>query len=96
MFARIGTFLYKAVLSKWINIICLPIVGIFLFMEGYAFLQDDPGHRSGTLYTISGSIFLLYGVLEWLSHYLNVVGKIIPTVIKITLMISAAALILIA
>ena len=66
MFARIGTFCYKAIQSKWIDIVFdtvfLPIIGIFLITEGYVFLQDDLGHRSGMLYVISGSLWILCAV----------------------------------
>lgn len=96
MFARIGTFCYKAIQSKWINIVCLSIIGIFLIRKGYAFLEDDPGHRSGVLHVISGSIFLLCGVLEGLLHYLSVVGKAVSSVIAAILVISAAALFFVA
>ena len=94
MLARIGTFCFKAVQSKWINIVCLPILGIFLITEGYTSLQDEPGHRSGMLYVISGSLWLLCGVFELFSHYLSV--KPLLSVITAVLAISAAVLILVA
>jgi len=92
----IGTFCSKAVWPKWINIVGHPLIGICLFKVGYIFLQDDTGYRSGMLYVISGSFWFLGGVLEWLSHYLNVVGEIVTKVIITILIISAAVLILIA
>lgn len=92
MFTRIGTFCYKAIQSKWINIICFPIFGIFLITEGYAFLQDGPGHLSGMLYVISGSLWILCAVFELLSHYLNVVSKTVDSVITAILSVITAIL----
>ncbi len=92
MSAWIGTFYFKAIRSKWINIVCFPIFGIFLITEGYAFLQDGPGHLSGMLYVISGSLWILCTVFELLSHYLNVVSKTVDSVITAILAISAAVL----
>ena len=96
MFRQVGTFFYKAVQSKWINIIGLPILGIFFITKGYAFLQDDPGDRSGPLFCISGSLWILCGVFELFSHYLNVVHKSVVSVITALMAISAAVLIFIA
>lgn len=96
MFARIGTFCYKAIQSKWISIVCLSIIGIFLIRKGYVFLEDDPGHRSGPLHVISGSLFILCGVFELLSHYLNVFRKTVSSVITAIMVISAAVLFFVA
>lgn len=97
MFARIGAFYSKR--SKWIDIVFdivfLPIIGIYFITEGYAFLQDDPGHQSGTLYVISGSLWILCAVIKLLSHC-NVVGKAIASLIAAILAISGAVLFFIA
>ena len=96
MFGRIITYYQNA---KWIDIIFdivfVPIIGVFIMTEGYAFLQDNPGHRSGALYVISGSLWILCAVFKLLSHC-NVVGKAIASVIAAILATSGAVLIFIA
>ncbi len=78
MFARIRTLNQKTKWMKWPSIVLCLLIGIYNFVDGYTFLQDEPGHRSGILLIISGSFFLLSGVFQCLSRYLtaNVVGAI--------------------
>ncbi|MCE2401294.1 hypothetical protein J4G08_10450 [Candidatus Poribacteria bacterium] len=74
----IKTINQKTKWMKWSAIVFCFLIGIYNFVEGYRLLQDEPGERSGTLLIISGSFFLISGVLQFLSRYLtaNVVGAI--------------------
>ena len=77
MFVSISTYLRNAKWLKWASLFAYPFFGVLIIMNGYTFLQDHPGHRTGIMLLISGSLFCFISVIEWLSRHLNGNGKII-------------------
>ncbi len=81
---------------KWINIVCLLLIGLFWVARGFTLPKDNSGHQSGVLLVISGSLWGLSGAFEWYSSSLNDVGRIVCYVVEIIMVISAIVLIAIA
>ena len=86
MFAQIITYYNRAKWIKWISHAGLPIIGILLIVKGYMLIQDNSVHLTGTIFVISGTFWLLGGVIEWISSFLNQINRIVCTVIE-TLML---------
>ena len=82
MFVLISTYLRNAKWLKWASLFAYPFFGVLIITNGYTFLQDHPGHRTGIMLLISGSLFCFISVIEWLSRHLNGNGKIITNVVQ--------------
>ena len=92
MFVSISTYLRNAKWLKWASLFAYPFFGVLIITNGYTFLQDHPGHRTGIMLLISGSLFCFISVIEWLSRHLNGNGKIITNVVEIILVVTAVVL----
>ena len=92
MFVSISPYLRNAKWLKWTSLFAYPFFGILIIANGYTFLQDHPGHRTGIMLLISGSLWCLISVIEWLSRHLNGNGKIITNVVEVILVVTAVVL----
>jgi hypothetical protein len=92
MFVSISTYLRNAKWLKWASLFAYPFFGVLIIANGYTFLRDHPGHRTGIILLISGSLFCFISVIEWLSRHLNGNGKIITNVVEIILVVTAVVL----
>lgn len=95
MIARIADYYRNAKWVKWIEIICFPILGLWLIICGYSFLQDDLGNSKGLFYVIAGSFWIICAGLEWLSRNLSVIGRLVTNVIETLLLVAITVLIII-
>ena len=54
MNTRIADYYRNVKWVKWIEIICFPILGLWLIIRGYSFLQDDLGKARGFFTWLQG------------------------------------------
>ena len=47
MFVSISTYLRNAKWLKWASLFAYPFFGVLIIANGYTFLRDHPGHRTG-------------------------------------------------
>lgn len=92
MIARIADYYRNAKWVKWIEIVCFPIIGLWLIMRGYSFLQDDLVNDKGLFYIIAGSFWIICAGLEWIVRYLSEIGKLVTKITQTLLVIVAVVL----
>ena len=96
MFTKIYHYYKNAKWVKYIDVVCLPIIGLGLIVMGYSFWQEQPENNQGLLYMISGSLWFFCGGLELLSRSLREVGQLVAKVSETLLVVVGTVLIIIA
>ena len=96
MIARIANYYRNTKWVKWIEIVSFPILGSWLIICGYTFLQDDLGNNKGLFYMTAGAFWIICTGLELLSRYLSVIGRMVTNIIETLLLVAIAVLIIIA
>ena len=96
MFTKIYHYYKNAKWVKWIDVVCLPILGLGLIMIGYSIWQDHPENNEGLLCMIAGSFGILGGGLNLLSRFLDVVGQLVAKVSEALLLVVGTVLLIIA
>ena len=96
MFSKIFSYYKNAKWVKWIDVVCLPIIGLGLIVIGYSFLQDHLGNNKGLFYMLAGTTYVMCGVLELISRNLSEVGKFVAKVSETLMVVAATVLIIIA
>ena len=96
MFTKIYHYYKNAKWVKWIDVVCLPIIGLGLIVMGYSIWQDHPENNRGLLYIIAGSLWFFCGGLELLSRSLREVSQLVAKVSETLLVVVGTVLIIIA
>ncbi len=96
MFTKIYHYYKNAKWVKWIDVVCLPIIGLYFIVTGYSIWHDHLEYNKGLLYMIAGSLGFFCGGLELLSRFLDEVGQLVAKVSEALLMVVGTVLLIIA
>ena len=96
MFTKIYHYYKNAKWVKWIDVVCLPILGLGLIVMGYSIWQEQPENNQGLLYMIGGSLWFFCGGLELLSRFLSEIGQLVAKVSETLLVLVGTVLLIIA
>lgn len=81
MFAKIVQYYHQVKWIEWACNIIAMVLGTYLIIGSYTFLQGMQGHPSGILVFISGLLFLNCGLLSILSR--SFAAKVIGALMSI-------------